>query len=145
MISKYQGFYFDMCYKDVPLKNAYKYKILQNGINESNAKNIAGVECTLWTEWIPDKEKLDFQMYPRLEACAEQGWCEKKTSYGKFLARLKNFLPVLEGFGIYYARDFIVHAPCALKEKRRKIWYAKNTQVEFEYQKRRLAQNADKK
>lgn len=145
VISKYQGFYFDMCYKDVPLKNAYKYKILQNGINESNAKNIAGVECTLWTEWIPDKEKLDFQMYPRLEACAEQGWCEKKTSYGKFLARLKNFLPVLEGFGIYYARDFIVHAPCALKEKRRKIWYAKNTQVEFEYQKRRLAQNADKK
>lgn len=144
VISKFQGFYFDMCYKDVPLKNAYKFDILQNGITKSAAKNIQGVECTLWTEWIPDKEKLDFQMYPRLEACAEQGWCVQKTSYRKFLARLKNFLPVLDAFGIYYARDFIVNAPLALKEKRRKIWYAKNTQVEFEYQKRRLSENKDK-
>ena len=73
VISKFQGFYFDMCYKDVPLKNAYKFDVLQNGITENAAKNIQGVECTLWTEWIPDKEKLDFQMYPRLEACAERG------------------------------------------------------------------------
>ena len=41
-------------------KNAYKYKILQKGIDENNAKNIVGVECALWTEWILDKEKLDF-------------------------------------------------------------------------------------
>lgn len=144
IISRFKGFYFDMCYKEVSLKNAYKYKVLQDGINENNAKNVLGVECTLWTEWIPDKEKLDFQMYPRLEACAEQGWCTKKTSYGNFLARLKNFLPVLSGFGIYYARDFIVNAPFIIKEKRRKIWYAKNTQVEFEYQKRRLSTDAER-
>lgn len=136
IMSKYHGFYFDMPYKEVSLKQAYNYKILQAGLNENNAKNILGVECTLWTEWIPVMEKLHFQMYPRLEACAEQGWCKNKTSYKNFLKRLKSFKQILDKNNIFYAKDLITKAPFHLKEKWRRIWFAKDTQVEIKYQKK---------
>lgn len=136
IISKFKGFYFDMPYKEVSLKQAYNYKILQAGLNENNAKNILGVECALWTEWIPNKEKLDFQTYPRLEACAEQGWCINKTPYKNFLKRLKHFKKILDKLNVYYAKDIITQAPFYLKEKWRRIWYAKDTQVELNYQKK---------
>ncbi len=92
----------------------------------------------IYAELPPDKEKLDFQMYPRLEACAEQGWCKNKTSYNDFLKRLKSFYAILDSNNIFYARDCVVKAPLYQKEKWRKIWYSKDTQVEIDYQKKQM-------
>ena len=102
IISKHQSFYFDMPYSKVNLKDTYNFDESRFGIKDHN-KAIFGVEATLWTEWIPTQQRLDFQLYPRMEALAEVAWTQKdQKDYKEFLTRLNKFLPTLKSLGKVY-------------------------------------------
>lgn len=82
-------FYFDYDYSQTPLKKTYSYTTADIKINPELEKGILGIEGTVWTEWIRDTEKLDFNLYPRMQALSEKCWNKSFLDYYDFEDRLK--------------------------------------------------------
>ena len=108
IMSNHQAFYFDMPYAMYPLTNTYHYRPEDFGINSRNIDNILGVEGELWSEWIPDSDKLEMLAFPRVQALSEVAWSPKeKRDFDDFKRRWNAYKPVLEQKGIHYAVDKI--------------------------------------
>ncbi len=106
VLSNHQSFYFDMPYAMYPLSSTYNYKPSDYGISVND--NILGVEGELWSEWIPDREKLDLSAFPRIQALAEVAWSpEEKRDFADFKRRLDLLKPTLKKLEIGYAEDEI--------------------------------------
>ncbi len=96
--------YLDYPYNLIPLRRIYRYEPVPAGMDETDAASILGVESPLWTEWVPTRQRLYFQVYPRLTALAETGWTPKDLkSLPDFLRRLENFLARLDLLGVRHA------------------------------------------
>ncbi len=103
IMSKHQSFYFDMPYAMHGLKKTYDFDASDYGVSDSS---MLGVEGTVWTEWINSTDRLDFQLYPRMQALAEVAWSkDSKKSYREFTKRLKRHLPTLRAKGISYCPE----------------------------------------
>jgi hexosaminidase len=96
--------YLDYSYTLLPLPRVYRYEPVPAGLDENIAASILGVESPLWTEWVPNQSRLDFQVYPRLTALAETGWTPKdRKSLPDFHRRLGGFLARLDILGVRHA------------------------------------------
>lgn len=104
IISKHQAFYFDMSYAQNPLGRTYRFRAEDWHISET-AGSILGLECTLWSEWIFDEKRLEYQLFPRMHAFSEAAWTEGERDYREFKARLRRQLPILDKLGINYAPE----------------------------------------
>lgn len=98
-------YYFDHPYGKISLKDTYDYDIYLEGIAKAQYKNIIGAECCVWTEWITSREKLQFNLFPRLAVFAECVWVDKKLPYDEVVIKLKEYYKVYEANDIYYARN----------------------------------------
>lgn len=108
ILSNHQAFYFDMTYGQYPLKNTYNYSPMKYGVNSQNIKNVLGLEGELWTEWIDSREKLDLQIFPRMQALSEAAWsAPENKDWHNFKARLDRFKDYYKAFGINYAVDAV--------------------------------------
>jgi hexosaminidase len=73
-------------------------------LEEKDGDSILGLEFPLWTEWVPNRARLDYQVYPRLSALAETGWTPKdRKNLPDFRRRLGKFLERLARLGVRYA------------------------------------------
>lgn len=85
--------YLDHPYAQKPLEKIYGYGCSALDIDESLRKNVLGLEAPLWTEKVFNKDKLDFNLYPRLQALAEACWTqEHNKNYRDFERRLQKYL-----------------------------------------------------
>ncbi len=133
ILSKHRFFYFDMPYAQYNLQKAYSFQPYFDGIKPKHRSQILGVEGAVWTEWIPTVEKLNFQLYPRLEALAEVGWNQNGKDWDDFKARLDEFKEILTDKGIKYAKDEISCGKNLLKRAAtQREWYFSNENVEFD-------------
>lgn len=58
---------------------------------------IMGLEACLWTEWMPDRTRLDYMTFPRLAAFAEAAWTPPSAkNQADFLERTKWYLQELD-------------------------------------------------
>jgi hypothetical protein len=106
-------------YAMVPLSNTF-YAPMPKAITKAKlADNVLGFEAVLWTEFINTREQLEFHLYPRLAAVAEQAWTSlsesemkdgdiknekiRKQKYIEFLFRLQSFNKILDTFRITHA------------------------------------------
>jgi len=95
-----------------PLSRIYDYEPVFDELSLSKSENILGVEAPLWTEFVPNRARLDFQTFPRLLAVAETGWTAKnQKDLADFRRRLVDFEPRLDNLGIRYARGKDVQPP----------------------------------
>jgi hexosaminidase len=93
--------YLDYPYNLLPLRRLYRYEPVPAGLDELAAASILGVESPLWTEWVPNRARLDYQLYPRLTALAETGWTPRdRKSLPDFLSRLRSFMSRLNCLGV---------------------------------------------
>lgn len=107
IISKFTPYYLDYPYGMHSLKAVYGFNPHLEG-TEGFENNIIGVESPLWTEYVEDKARIDYQVFPRLTALAETAWSDKADSdYEDFESRLKVFYPLYTVYNI---------TPAALKE-----------------------------
>ena len=105
VISEMKTLYFDYPYKLIPLHQTYNYDPIPSNLEEKFHKNILGLEACLWTEFVPTKEILDWETFPRLIAVAETGWSLKnKKNFESFQKRLASFVPWLDLFNVNYAK-----------------------------------------
>jgi hexosaminidase len=82
--------YLDYDYKYIPLKRAYSFNPTPDYLKPIEAKQIIGLGCQMWGEWIPTKKDLYHMTFPRIAAYAEVGWTEvKNKNYDDFLKSLE--------------------------------------------------------
>jgi len=104
--SAYLDTYLDHSYTLTPLSRAYHFDPVFPGLDAKAAENILGLEAPMWTEWVPNRARLDYQTYPRLTAFAEVGWTHKNLrNYADFIDRLANFSQRLYLLGVAYAPE----------------------------------------
>ena len=66
---------------------------------------ILGVQGNLWTEWVPTRERMYYQAFPRMLAIAELGWSEPRNmSYDDFQRRLLSYYERMQKMGVTYRR-----------------------------------------
>jgi len=95
--------YLDYGLKRTPLQKTYSYEPIPNNLEKDFSKHVLGLEACLWTEFVPNVEKLESSMFPRILAVAEIGWSTKgNRDYQSFLERLKSFLKMAEFFNIKF-------------------------------------------
>ena len=104
VMSTYLDTYLDHSYSLMPLSRAYRYEPIPAELGENDADSVPGLEFPLWSEWVPNRARLDYQVYPRLTAMAETGWTPKdKKDFKDFHRRLEKFLTRLDRLGVRYA------------------------------------------
>lgn len=98
--STFFDFYLDYTYSLNTLKQSYMHNPAKLFKSEAQ-NNVAGVESCLWTEWIRDEQRANWQMYPRLCATAETGWSRNENkNFEDFVARLDEFTARLNALGV---------------------------------------------
>jgi hexosaminidase len=104
VMSTYLDTYLDHSYDLMPLSRAYLYEPVPSELTAEQSACILGLEAPLWSEWVPDRPRLDYQAYPRLTALAETAWTPKdRKDFVDFRRRLKSFLPRLARLGVHHA------------------------------------------
>lgn len=99
IFSNTNAFYMDYPYSMVTLKGTYMYEPNMQGKTDIPKEQTLGLEAPVWTEYIATSEKLEKQIFPRIQALAENAWsCEK--DYDDFLRRVKIQEKRLEDAGI---------------------------------------------
>ncbi len=123
-------FYFDYDYSQTPLKKTYSYTNADIKFGTELEKGIFGIEGTVWTEWIRDKEKLDFNLYPRMQALSEKCWNKNAGDYHDFESRLKEHFLYLNEHDVEYCplnicnQNFITRMKIFSKKRRNDDGYA---------------------
>lgn len=93
--------YLDYSYSAISLTNAYNFNPIPEGLEEKYHKNIFGFGCQMWTEWVPNIEKLHIQTFPRIAAFAEVGWTDlENKDFYNFATRLRPLVESWEKIGI---------------------------------------------
>lgn len=133
VISKHKYFYFDMPYAQYPLRNTYMFSPYSEGFLPMDDNKIKGVEGALWTEWISSASKLEFQLFPRMEALAEVSWYGGPRNWKKFLQRVRDYRPLLDAYGLNYAKEELYRDANPFRRlKKIRNWYGGNENIEYD-------------
>lgn len=85
--------YLDYNYTTIPVKLAYGFNPVPEGISPEEAGRVLGLGCQMWSEWTPKPENMYRLAFPRIAAYAETGWTKKEnkdfTRFERELPRLK--------------------------------------------------------
>jgi hexosaminidase len=104
VMSTYLDAYLDHAYSLMPLSRAYRFEPVPKEGYQEQGLTILGPEFPLWTEWVPDRPRLDYQVYPRLTAMAETAWTSKdRKDLADFRLRLAGFMRRLDRLGVRHA------------------------------------------
>lgn len=90
-----------------PVEKVYGYDPVPAVLSNTEAKHILGVQANLWTEYIGNTAKIEYQLFPRLAALSEIQWTskERKDSAG-FERRLETQFRRYDLWKINYSRAF---------------------------------------
>jgi len=87
------------------LEKVYNYKLMPDNIDSGNKEKMIGAQGNVWTEWMPDKERVEYMTLPRLSALSEVVWTnDSRRDFNEFKIRLMRFNKVLEIFN-YVSRN----------------------------------------
>lgn len=103
--------YLDYSYAGIPLEKAYSFEPVPEELTPEQTRHILGLEGNLWSERVPNQDRLDFQVYPRLCALAEVAWSPKELrDWGNFSKRMEVHFRRLDILGVKYGYDELGNA-----------------------------------
>ena len=70
------------------LQSIYHFEPQPAQLTASEQERVLGVQGNLWTEWVPTRERLYHQAFPRMMAVAELGWNTNERDWQKFQRRI---------------------------------------------------------
>ena len=92
--------------ESITTAKAYAFEPVPEELNDEAAAHILGLEGNLWTEHIADRDRLDYQTFPRLCALAEVAWSPQAArNWENFRLRLKRHGDRLARLGVQYWHD----------------------------------------
>lgn len=94
--------------KYLPLATVYAYDPIPPTLNEDKHAYIWGAQANLWTEYITSPAKVEYMIFPRIDALSEMLWTPKqKRNYPDFLNRLKTQFKRYDLMGITYSKKYL--------------------------------------
>ncbi|MFC3562546.1 beta-N-acetylhexosaminidase [Pedobacter jamesrossensis] len=90
------------------LVDVYNYEPIPAELTAEQAKYIWGGQGCLWSEYITNPAKVQYQLFPRLDALSEILWSPKeKRNYPDFINRLKTQFKRYDLMGITYSKRYL--------------------------------------
>ena len=94
--------------KFLPLETVYNYEPVPVELNAEQAKYIWGAQGNLWSEYIGNPAKVQYMLFPRMDALSEIQWSPKaQKNYPDFLNRLKTQFKRYDLMGITYSKRYL--------------------------------------
>lgn len=85
------------------LKEVYDWHIIPDGLPDEAKKHILGAQANMWTEYVATNEHLEYMLYPRLIALAENAWIGgEQKDFKDFQKRMNKQYVWLDKQGINY-------------------------------------------
>lgn len=96
----------------LPIKHVYDYEPLPANLTPEEQSYIWGVQCNVWTEYIPTFSHVQYMMLPRGAALSEVQWSLPEVKdYEKFKnERLPRLIKIYELYGYNYSRRIYIDA-----------------------------------
>lgn len=102
ILSPNAQFYLDYAEDKNSLRNIYDFDT-SCGLDSGEISKILGVQCNLWSEWVPSEARLQYMAVPRLLAVAELGWSRSENmDFADFRSRLASQFERLNIMGVNY-------------------------------------------
>lgn len=87
------------------METVHSMEPIPKGLTPEQAKHILGVQGNLWSEYMFNQAKLEYQAFPRALAIAEVGWCApEKKDFKAFSARLAVHQGILDTLKVNYRK-----------------------------------------
>ncbi|MEE1943487.1 beta-N-acetylhexosaminidase [Pedobacter sp. KR3-3] len=94
--------------KYLPLATVYNYEPVPAVLTPTQTPYIWGAQGNLWTEYIANPAKVEYMIFPRLDALSEMLWTPKdQRNYNDFLKRLKTQFKRYDLMGITYSKKYL--------------------------------------
>ncbi|MCP9751122.1 family 20 glycosylhydrolase [Ferruginibacter sp. HRS2-29] len=91
----------------LPLEKVYSYEPVAAVLTEAQQKHITGAQVNLWTEYIGNRQKLEYHLFPRMIAMSEVLWSPKeKRNWKDFERRLPVIFERLDAQKINHSNAF---------------------------------------
>jgi hexosaminidase len=85
------------------LASVYNFSVNKLPVDQKYHSLILGLQADIWTETVTNEYRLDYLMFPRVAALAEDAWTsENRKDYDGFLGRLKSHMELYKVQKIYY-------------------------------------------
>lgn len=95
--------YLDYGYVSTTVEKAFLYNPIPEELSKDKANLIKGIEGNIWTEHVPNQDRLDFQVYPRICGLAEAAWtAEENRDWLEIQGRLIKHTERLKTLGVKY-------------------------------------------
>jgi hexosaminidase len=93
---------------NVTLQTVYDYEPIPASLTPNESKYVWGAQGCLWSEYVTSPAKIEYQIFPRLDALSEILWSQKSTKdYPDFLKRLKMQFKRYDLMGITYSKKYL--------------------------------------
>ena len=91
---------------NLPLEKVYSLDPVPGGLTPAQQKKVLGVQGNLWSEYIFDQAKWEYQAFPRAIALAEVAWSPKDgKDFKNFSERLARHEPRLDAQKVNYRKS----------------------------------------
>lgn len=88
------------------LKDVFSYEPVANDWTPQLEQQLQGIQASLWTEFCKSSDDVEYLLFPRVMALADNAWRQKDSAdWDGFLRALDSFLPSLKQKGINYAHS----------------------------------------
>ena len=87
----------------LPLEAVYNYEPYTTKLTPEEQLYIKGVQANLWTEYIGDGKKVEYMVFPRMEALSEIAWSPKENkNWQDFKQRVQNQFKLYDFWQVSY-------------------------------------------
>ena len=86
------------------IDRVYSLEVVPAELSEAERKHVIGAEACIWTEWVADSTKMEWEMLPRIAALAELQWGAPKD-LDAFLPRLEKMTQLYDRRGWNWKKD----------------------------------------
>lgn len=88
------------------IARVYNFEPIPAVLTPEEQKYIIGAQGCIWTEWTKDRNKMEWQMMPRIAALSEIQWTQSEhKNLDNFLERLPHMLDLYTLHGLTYKDD----------------------------------------
>ncbi|MGW1099464.1 beta-N-acetylhexosaminidase [Streptomyces sp. NPDC002455] len=88
------------------LEDVYRFEPVPPGLSEEAAGHIMGAQANVWTEVMQNRDRVDYQVFPRLAAFAEVAWSRLpapgERDFADFERRMNTHYARLDALGVRY-------------------------------------------
>lgn len=98
-----------LCHKQwvLPVKKVYSFEPVPDSVSADVAKYIIGGQGCMWTEYFPNRYRLEWGIFPRMTALSEIYWSPKsKKNWDAFSVKLLDQFDRYDLWDVNYSNEF---------------------------------------